>query len=491
MSSGVPARRHEHVIRSIMSEPTLPTIIQGGMGVGVSQWRLARAVARTGQLGVVSGVALDGLLARRLQHGDPGGHLREALAHFPSQDVARRILDRYFVPGGIGTGQPYRPVPRLRLGANNFGTELIVAGNFAEVFLAKQGHQGPVGVNYLEKIQMAAPAALYGAMLAGVDYVLVGAGIPNEYPRMLDALVEHTAVELPVAVAGAGPGDRYAVEFDPCSILHPDASLHRPRLSAIISSAVLAIRLARDPLTRPDGFILETSMAGGHSAPPRGRPPLSDSGEPVYGPRDEIEVSKVAELGLPFWLAGGFATPDGLSAARASGAGGIQVGSAFALCAESGIDPELKQRLLERARKGTLSVRNEPYDSPTGFPFKVAQVPDTLAEEHVYAARPRLCDLGYLRTPYLTGRGRIGYRCPAEPVDQYVTKGGTVEDAAGRKCLCNGLMATAGLGQHRRDGYQEPALATLGQRLDFLPDMLPPEADGYSAKHVIDYLLRG
>ncbi|NUP46532.1 MAG: nitronate monooxygenase [Catenulispora sp.] len=474
-----------------MTEPVVPTIIQGGMGVGVSQWPLARAVARTGQLGVVSGVALDGLLARRLQRGDPGGHLREALAHFPAQDVARRILDRYFVPGGIGADRPFRPVPRLRLGTNRGGAELIVAGNFAEVFLAKQGHRGPVGINYLEKIQMAAPAALYGAMLAGVDYVLVGAGIPSEYPRMLDELSKHAAVELPVVVPGAASDERHVVAFDPSSILRPDVPLNRPKLLAIISSAILAIRLARDPLTRPDGFVLETSIAGGHSAPPRGKPALSDSGEPVYGPRDEIEVSKVAALGLPFWLAGGFATPEGLAAARASGAAGIQVGSAFALCAESGVDPGLKQQLLERAQAGTLSVRNEPYASPTGFPFKVAQLPDTLAEEEVYAARSRLCDLGYLRTPYLTDRGRIGYRCPAEPVEEYVAKGGAAEDTVGRRCLCNSLMATVGLGQQRRDGYREPALATLGQSLDFLSGMVPGEVDTYSAEHVIEYLLRG
>ena len=37
----------------------LPTIIQGGMGAGVSSWQLARAVACAGHLGVVSGAALD------------------------------------------------------------------------------------------------------------------------------------------------------------------------------------------------------------------------------------------------------------------------------------------------------------------------------------------------------------------------------------------------------------------------------------------------
>lgn len=473
-----------------MPEPVAPTIIQGGMGVGVSQWQLARAVAQAGQLGVVSGVALDALLARRLQRGDPGGHLRDALSHFPAPDVAQRILDRYFVPGGIGPDRPYRPVPRLRLRANSAANELTVAGNFVEVFLAKRGHHGLIGVNYLEKIQMAAPAALYGAMLAGVDYVLVGAGIPSQYPRLLDALSKHAAVELPVAVAGADPTERYAVGFDPCTIHEPDVPLHRPKLLAIISSAVLAIRLARDPLTRPDGFVLETAIAGGHSAPPRGKPALSEDGEPVYGPRDEIETSKVAELGLPFWLAGGFATPEGLSTARASGATGIQVGSVFALCAESSIDPALKEQLLERARAGTLAVRNDPHASPTGFPFKVAQLPGTLADAQVYAARPRLCDLGYLRTAYRTDRGGIGYRCPAEPVAEHIAKGGAVEDTTDRKCLCNGLMSTIGLGQHRRSGYEEPALVTMGQSLDFLPRMLSAKEGGYSAEQVIDYLLR-
>lgn len=44
-----------------------PIIIQDGMGIGVSAWTLARAVSRLGQLGVVSGTALEAVLARRLQ----------------------------------------------------------------------------------------------------------------------------------------------------------------------------------------------------------------------------------------------------------------------------------------------------------------------------------------------------------------------------------------------------------------------------------------
>ncbi|MGW7380534.1 hypothetical protein [Streptomyces sp. NPDC054794] len=89
----------------------LPWLLQGGMGVGVSGWRLARAVARTGQLGVVSGTALDTLLIRVLQGGDPGGHLRLALAGFPVPELADSIRERYFVEGGIGVGERFAAPP--------------------------------------------------------------------------------------------------------------------------------------------------------------------------------------------------------------------------------------------------------------------------------------------------------------------------------------------------------------------------------------------
>ena len=191
-----------------------PVIIQGGMGVGVSGWPLARAVSVTGQLGVVSGVALDTLLARRLQLGDPGGDIRRALASFPSADVSDQILGRYFVEGGLDPGQPFRLVPRLSLDPTQEAVDLIVAANFVEIFLAKEGHDGLVGVNYLEKIQMATPAAAYGAMLAGVDYVLVGAGIPAELPGLLDTLATGHAGEVSVDVIGAGAA-RYTVGVRP------------------------------------------------------------------------------------------------------------------------------------------------------------------------------------------------------------------------------------------------------------------------------------
>src|SRR5215469_15953214 len=88
----------------------LPRLIQGGMGVGVSHYRLACAVASLGHLGVVSGTAIDAVLARRLQDGDPTGEMREAMALFPRQDIAERALARYFRADGRD-GRPYRGVP--------------------------------------------------------------------------------------------------------------------------------------------------------------------------------------------------------------------------------------------------------------------------------------------------------------------------------------------------------------------------------------------
>ena len=69
-----------------------PTIIQGGMGVAVSGWQLARAVSSLGQLGVISGTALDAVLVRRLQDGDAGGHVRRALEQFPFRPAVEAVL---------------------------------------------------------------------------------------------------------------------------------------------------------------------------------------------------------------------------------------------------------------------------------------------------------------------------------------------------------------------------------------------------------------
>lgn len=467
----------------------VPTVIQGGMGVNVSSWQLAREVSRAGQLGVVSGTALDAVVARQLQDGDPGGHLRRAFAAFPAPAVAAQVLADYFVEGGIAPDAAYKPVPKPSLRQDPRLVRLSVVANFAIVWLAKEGHDGLVGINLLEKVQMATPAAAYGAVLAGVDYVLMGAGIPAEIPRLLDALSRHEVAGVGIDVHGST--QRYRAELDPREVLGVElAAVRRPNFLAIVSAHVLAAFLARDESTRPDGFVVEGHTAGGHNAPPRGKLQLDESGEPVFGPRDIPDLAKVAAVGLPFWLAGGYADAESVRTALQTGASGVQVGSLFALADESGLRADLKDRARTDLLTGDLAVVTDPKASPTGFPFKVAQMTGTVSEDAVHAERERVCDLGYLRVPYEVRPGKVGYRCAAEPVDVFVGKGGQESETEGRHCLCNGLLASAGLPQ-TRDAGKEPPIVTLGSDLNATRALLRRHGGRYSAAEAVAWLLQG
>jgi NAD(P)H-dependent flavin oxidoreductase YrpB (nitropropane dioxygenase family) len=430
------------------------------------------------------------ILARSLELGDLSGQLRQALQHFPIPGMASRVLALYYVPGGKPPGAPFKscPMPVLRPGAAFL--ELTVVANFVEVFLAKEGHPGLVGINFLEKIQLPTLPSLYGAMLAGVDYVLMGAGIPRAIPGALDRLANGEIAELKIDVEGALPGEEFLSTFDPRAFSGgPAPQVRRPQFLGIVASATLAMTLAKKANGRVDGFVVEGDTAGGHNAPPRGPLHLSASGEPVYGPRDVPDLEKIRALELPFWLAGSYGRPGRLAEALQLGATGVQVGTAFAFCNESGIQPELKQRALQMSRAGTARVFTDPIASPTGFPFKVVQMDGTLSAPAPYAARTRICDLGYLRHLYRKADGTPGYRCPAEPVDDFVEKGGTVADAQGRKCLCNSLVTNVGLSQIRPELGQELALLTAGDDVAQIAQFLKPGCSSYSAADVVQRLL--
>lgn len=465
----------------------LPKIIQGGMGVGVSSWRLARAVSALGQLGVVSGTALDQVLARRLQDGDQGGHIRRALDHFPFPAMADRVWNRFHIPGGKPAGQSYLRLPLHTKDNPRELQELCIVGNFVEVFLAKEGHSNPVGINYLEKIQVPHLPSIYGALLAGVDVVLMGAGIPIRLPGTLDRLAQHEDATYPLYVAGAGPEDDTLMHFHPRDYIEGDAPpLTRPLCLPIIASNTLAVTLVKKSNGRVDGFIIEGPTAGGHNAPPRGKMQLDANGEPVYGERDVVDLARMRELGLPFWLAGGYGSPEKLTEALTEGAAGIQVGTAFAFCEESGLLDDYKRAVLQ----ADPVLRTDPLASPTGFPFKVVQMNNTVARPDTYGDRPRICDLGYLREAYKTPEGEIGFRCAGEPVSLYVSKGGSPDDAQGRMCLCNGLMANIGHGQVRAGGrHKEPGLITAGDDVAAIRRFLKPGQSSYTAADVIQALL--
>lgn len=452
-----------------------PEIIQGGMGAGVSNWRLANAVARLGQLGVVSGTALDTILIRRLQDGDDGGHMRRALAAFPYQEMVKSIMDDWFIEGGKSPEEPYKLKPLPSVDMLREDEELLIVANFVEVYLAKEGHSGRVGINLLEKIQLPTLPSLFGAMLAGVDVVIMGGGIPLGIPGALDKMAQLQPVKMKLNVVTSDRSAEYTSSFHPGThVSAVQEPLKRPLFFAVISSDVLAKTLVKKASGQVDGFVIEHYNAGGHNAPPR----RGDE----YSERDICSVEKVAALGLPFWLAGGCASPQGLLDAKAQGACGVQVGTAFACCEESGITDVIKSEIIEKHRAGTLEVITDFKASPTGYPFKRVEVEANSGRDAC-----RICDLGYLRHVYAKEDGTLSYRCPAGPRKRYLSKGGTPEEAEGKHCLCNGLLATIGMGQIRRGTPVQP-LVTWGEDMRFLDPILGKSKSSYSASEVIEYL---
>jgi len=490
-----------------------PGIIQGGMGVGVSDWRLARAVSIQGALGVVSGTALDTVVARRLQQGDQGGHMQRGFAALPDRKLAGRVLATWFRPEGTAGTHDFSIIPLREVSletadrmpgypasdaTQNPGTEtlnvcsiddLTVAANFVEIFLAKEGHDGLVGINYLEKVSLPNPAAIYGAMLAGVDYILMGAGIPVEIPGLLDSYARGEAGEIRIHVEGAPKEEHYVTRFNPASVLEsPPLLLKRPFFLAIVSSYVLAATMATRASGRVDGIVVENQTAGGHNAPPRGVLELDAAGEPIYGPKDSVDYAKMVGLGIPFWLGGSYGMPNSLTASKTEGAAGIQVGTLFAFCRESGILPELKKRFLETVEAGKALVFTHPDASPTGYPFKIGILQNTLSELTEFLSRKRVCNMGLLREPYQSADGKIGYRCPAEPEAAFAAKGGNNLRSPNARCLCNALLANIGLGMAYAGGRLEKPLLTVGKHLDSLRQLIQKFGTDYTAIDVLHFL---
>lgn len=451
-------------------------IIQGGMGVRTSSYKLAGAVASHEATGLISGTAIGSVLVRELNDGDPTGNMHWALEQYPRPEIAENIYDKYYKEGGR-EGNPYDRTPLFNYRYSPITADLAVVGAFAEVLLAKRlaNGRGVIGMNLLTKVQEPNMHTIYGAMQAGVDIVAMGAGIPADIPKYMQDMAEQKPIDFPISVANATQD--YFLKFDP-DRYKTDTELRVPRFLMIITSHILAQRFKKHSVP-PDGFIIEEPIAGGHNAPPRtpGNKAiaLDETGQPIYTARDHANMDTMRSLDVPYWLAGGYGSREGLARAKALGARGVQGGSIFALAKESGMADHLKQRVISQIRSGNdIDVYTDPLASPTGFPFKVARIESTMSEPDVYDERDRICDLGYLREAVeVTFIGRSGkekttvvYRCASEPIDDYLKKGGKLEQTIGRKCICNSLLATVGMGQVREDGRVEPPIVTIGDSVN-------------------------
>jgi nitronate monooxygenase len=453
-----------------------PKIIQGGMGVNISSPLLAKTVSMFSKinketLGTISGVVLEKVMTRQLGQGGPNAQaIIRALKTFPFNDVAEEIISEYHE-------KPHKNTPAFTVNPSRLLINLTICANYAFVKIAKEGHNNPVSINYLEKIAMPHVYAIFGAMLADVDFITMGAGIPIQIPALINAYLENKPGTYKIPVIG---GEDYEVSFDPKSFFCREIpSLKRPGFIPIISSNVLATVLMKKlPEGSIYGFVVEEPSAGGHNAPPRNKI--------NYGEKDKVDYEEIAKLGLPFWIGGSRACPEKMKEAISLGASGIQAGSIFALARESGMDSVIRQEILKKGFQKTLKVKTDMKISPTGFPFKLVDLSESTSDESVHESRLRVCDLCVLVSLYKKIDGSIGYRCPSEPVENFIRKGGKVEDTENRGCICNGLITTAGL--RFKDENYEPAVVTLGDDVEFLQHLMKNENDSYSATQAITYL---
>lgn len=456
-------------------------IWQGGMGVYISTPELAREVATQGGIGTVSGTLADQVFVRILQNGDPTGDYRRILKAFPFQNIVEPILKKYFVEGG--NPKKFKFANQITLKPKESSIALIILANYCMVALAKEGHKNPIAINYLEKLQMPLIYALTGAMLAGVDIVAMGAGIPKQIPDVIDEICIGGVPSYRVNVEDS-EAKTHKMSFDIKKFFKCTIVLNRPAFFPIVSSSTLALDLFRRSNGKVDGFIIENYTAGGHNAPPRGKLELWDDGSPKYSNKDIPDYDAIREIGLPFWIAGGYAGIDSLKFALSVGAKGVSLGSIFALCEESGMRNDLKHEAILKLKEGKVETFTDPYASPTGFPFKIVSIPNTMGDTSLMRKRKPNCNLGGLLRPCIKPNGKFGYRCPAEPLDVFISKGGKAESTIGAICLCNGLFNNIEITEKHL-----PGVITLGSDTDFLNDILKPGCTSYTASDVIMYIM--
>lgn len=272
---------------------------------------------------------------------------------------------------------------------------LTVAANFAEVFLAREGHDGLVGINFLEKIQFPTLPSVFGAMLAGVDYVLMGAGIPRTIPGVLDQFARGESAKLKIDVEDTLPGEDFYSSFDP---------------------AAFCGGLLRRPGARAETPAISRHRRLGHAGDnPRAQ--IQRPGQRLHRRgRDRRRPQR----------------------------------------------PAARHAAIEHRRRTHLRSCNCPAPCQTTYPCRRA---------------------------YRKPDGTIGYRCPAEPVEDYVRKGGTIEETHGRECVCNGLVGTIGLPQVNFGNISGLPLVTASNEIVNVSQFLQPDRDSYTAAEVVSLLL--
>ena len=323
-------------------------IIQGGMGVGVSLYPLAKAVAREGGLGIVSSACIDRLVSKR---NDKKVNTYEAV--------------------------------------------------YEEISLSKTPG-GFAGINIMGALARDFNESVKGALDAGADAIISGAGLPLNLP----------AIQPPKDTA----------------------------LIPIVSSARALDIICKkwEKLGyRPDAVVLEGPLAGGHLGFRIDQVDLeSNRLENLLPPVKDMAI-KFGDF--PVIVAGGIYTHEDIVRFMNAGADGVQMGTRFLATEESSATAAYKEAVVQ-AREQDIVVAHRP-GSPCGLPFRVIKQSPMYASSLRQLRKPK-CDKGYVLMKDAEGKFTV---CPAK------------EDNKDYFCICNGLLSSAGY-----NPAEEEALYTVG-----------------------------
>jgi nitronate monooxygenase len=330
-------------------------IIQGGMGVGVSLHPLASAVAKEGGLGIVSSACLDRLVSKR-------------------------------------TGKKY----------NSYEAA------YEEVSLAK-AEDGYAGINIMVALMRDYNDSVKGALDAGADAIISGAGLPLTLP----------AIQPPKDTA----------------------------LIPIVSSA-RALEIICKKWERlgymPDAVVLEGPLAGGHLGFKMDQIDIEPNKLENLLPPVKDMAKKYGDF--PVIVAGGIYTHDDIARFIKMGADGVQMGTRFLATEESSATDEYKQAVVN-AKEEDIIVAHDP-GSPCGLPFRVIKQSPMYVSSLKKLRTPK-CDKGYVLLKDKEGKFTI---CPAKESNEH------------HFCICNGLLSSAGYNRDREESLY--TVGTNASRID-------------------------
>lgn len=276
-------------------------IVQGGMGIGISGNRLAGSVAAAGGVGTLSSVDL------RRHHPD--------------------LMDRT---------RELAPGEEAKTGINAANLEAIDR----EIKHARErtGGKGLLAINVMRAVSEYA-ANVTRALEAGIDAVVVGAGLPLDLPDLAKD--------------------------------HPKAALI-PILSDARGVQLLVKKWERKKRL-PDAIVIEhPRLAGGHLGAAR----IADLQDTRFDFENVIpqvrQFFKDAgyEQHIPLIAAGGIRNHEDIARLQALGADAVQLGSAFAVTEESDAHADFK-RVLAEAREEDMVE----FTSVAGLPARAVGTP--------------------------------------------------------------------------------------------------------------------